>query len=82
MLILIQLLEIYSWIIIISALISWFPIDRHNPLVQFLNTATEPVYAPIRALIRPEMTGGINLSPLLVLFGINVLQNVLRQQLY
>ncbi|MFM7200127.1 MAG: YggT family protein [Myxococcota bacterium] len=82
MAILFQLLEIYSWIIIISALLSWFPIDRGNPLIQFLNAATEPVFAPIRALIRPEMTGGIDLSPLIVLFGINVLKNIIAQQLY
>ena len=40
-------LWLYMWIIIARALISWVNPDPWNPIVQFLDRATEPVLAPI-----------------------------------
>ena len=37
------LLNIYMWIIIARALISWVNPDPYNPIVRFLYRATEPV---------------------------------------
>ena len=36
-------LWLYMWVIIARALISWVNPDPWNPIVQFLNRATEPV---------------------------------------
>lgn len=77
MFVLVQLLEIYSWVIILSALASWLPIPRDNPILQFMRNITEPVYAPIRALINPSWLGGVDISPIIVLFGIRALTGVL-----
>jgi YggT family protein len=38
-------LWLYMWIIIARALISWVNPDPWNPIVQFLDRATEPVLA-------------------------------------
>ena len=57
------LLDIYSWIIIAAALISWVSPDPYNPLVQFLRRATEPVLRPIRRLLAPYQAG-LDFSPL------------------
>ncbi len=78
----IQLLDIYSWIIIASALISWFPISQDHPLVRLLHTVTEPVFAPIRQVVSPDKTGGIDLSPILVLFAIQLIQSTLARSMY
>ncbi len=59
------LLTIYMWIIIIRALISWVNPDPWNPIVQFLDRATEPVLAPIRRMMGWRM--GIDLSPLIAI---------------
>lgn len=77
--ILIDLLQIYSWVIIISALISWTPVPRDNPIVVFLHAVTEPVYAPIRAIIKPEWTGGMDLSPIVVLLLIRMVTGMLMR---
>jgi len=45
------LLDIYFWIIVISALISWVHPDPYNPIVRFLYRATEPVLMPIRRIV-------------------------------
>ena len=40
-------LNIYMWVIIIRALISWVNPDPYNPIVQILTKMTEPVLTPI-----------------------------------
>ncbi len=62
-------LQVYFWIIIVRALISWVNPDPWNPIVQFLTRATEPVLAPVRRLL-PTWRTGIDFSPLLVLLAI------------
>ncbi|MBI3398480.1 MAG: YggT family protein [Deltaproteobacteria bacterium] len=66
------LLNIYMWIIIIRALISWVNPDPYNPIVRFLYQVTEPVLYPIRR--RLPFMGGIDLSPIIVLLVIVFLQ--------
>jgi len=59
------LLNIYMWIIIIAALISWVNPDPYNPIVRFLYGVTEPVLRPIRR--RLGVFGGIDFSPFVVI---------------
>ena len=63
-------LDIYSYIIIASALISWVSPDPRNPIVMFLRQVTEPVLGPIRRLLPPWKTGGLDVSPLVALIAI------------
>jgi YggT family protein len=74
---LIMMLELYKWVIIISALITWVNPDPSNPIVQVLYRLTEPVYRYIRRYI-PTVVGGIDLAPIIVIFGIFFLQQLLR----
>ncbi len=71
------LLSIYSWIIIAAALISWVSPDPRNPVVLFLRQVTEPVLAPVRRLLPPWKTGGLDLSPVIVLIGIQFVERVI-----
>lgn len=66
-------LEIYKWIIIIRAIISWVNPDPYNPIVRFLYTVTEPVLKPIRKAIGYRL-GPIDISPLIVILAIIFLQ--------
>jgi YggT family protein len=69
-------LDIYSWIIIAAALISWVSPDPRNPIVMFLRQVTEPVLNPVRRLLPPWKTGGLDLSPLIVLLVIQFVDRV------
>jgi YggT family protein len=66
------LLEVYFWIIVVRALLSWVNPDRYNPIVRFLYQVTEPVLRPIRRRLSMQM--GLDLSPLIVILVIKVLQ--------
>ena len=48
-----MVLDIYLWVIIIRALISWVNPDPYNPIVQLLHRMTEPVLRPLRKLVPP-----------------------------
>jgi len=75
------LLEIYLWIVIIRALISWVNPDPYNPIVQFLTRVTEPVLKPIRKMLPPWKMGGLDISPLIVILIIYFLQYALVKTL-
>jgi YggT family protein len=72
-------LWIYMWIIIARALISWVNPDPWNPIVQFLERATEPVLSPIRRRLGWRM--GIDLSPIIAILAIWFLQIAVVQTL-
>ena len=75
------ILEIYMWVIIIRALISWVNPDPYNPIVQILTKMTEPALRPIRKLVPPYKVG-IDLSPLIAILIIIILQYALIKNLY
>ena len=69
-------LQFYMWIIIVRALLSWVNPDPYNPIVQFLNSITEPVLYRVRQLI-PMSGMGIDFSPIIVILAIIFLQTFL-----
>ena len=73
-------LEIYKWMIIIAALISWVNPDPYNPIVRFLYSVTEPVLRPIRKIIGFRL-GPIDISPIVVILAIIFLQSFLVRTL-
>ncbi|MBM4257853.1 MAG: YggT family protein [Deltaproteobacteria bacterium] len=75
-----MLIRAYMWIVIIRALISWVSPDPYNPIVRFLQSATDPVLYRIRRLI-PASFGGIDFSPLLLIAGLIFLEAFLVQTL-
>ncbi len=81
------LLTIVWWIIIIQAVMSWLiafnVINTHNEFVRQVWTTidrlTDPIYRPIRRIM-PDF-GALDLSPIVVLIGIQILDIVLRNQI-
>jgi YggT family protein len=73
-------LQVYFWIIIARAVLSWVNPDPFNPIVRFLYRVTEPVLRPIRRRL-PTMQMGLDLSPMLVILVIYFLQSFLVESL-
>ena len=72
---LIRLLNLYFYLIIARALMSWFNPNPSNPIVRLIYVLTEPVLGPIRRVIPPM--GGLDLSPLVVFAILYILQSIL-----
>src|SRR5258706_8751334 len=71
---LIEVLEIYKWVVIAAVIVSWLTafnvINTHNnfvrTLLRILYALTEPVFRPIRKVI--PAIGGLGLSPIILFF--------------
>ncbi len=68
---LVQLIDVYSLIVVASVIVSWTNVPREHQAVRLLHRLTEPVLAPIRKVLPPM--GGIDFSPLVLLIGLRVL---------
>ena len=75
-------LNLYMWIIIGRAVISWVNPDPYNPIVRFLTLVTEPVLYPIRRML-PKLgaLGGIDFAPILVILAIIFVRSFLVRSL-
>jgi YggT family protein len=79
---LIFLLDVYFWIIIAGVVMSWLVafdvVNIRNAqaanLVRLLYRVTDPVYKPLRRFI--PAVAGIDFTPIIVIFGIYFLKNV------
>ena len=74
------ILNVYMWIIVGRAIISWVNPDPYNPIVQFLYRATEPVLRYARRIV-PPIGGTLDLSPIIVLVAIVFIRQFLIQSL-
>lgn len=69
-----QVVWLYTIVIIGACIVSFVGADPRNPLVRFLRAATEPVFRQIRLWLPFVVVGGFDLSPLVVLLGLQALQ--------
>jgi YggT family protein len=73
-----QFLSLVQLLIIARVIVSWVasPMSR-NPVVQLIRSVTEPILAPIRSIL--PRTGMFDLSPMVALFAIYLLQNLIAR---
>jgi len=71
------LLNAYWWIVLIAVLLTWVNPDPRNPIVRFLYATTDPVLSWIRRRMPFLIIGGFDLSPIVLLLGITIVQYVL-----
>jgi YggT family protein len=77
-----RLLDAYLIIMFARIILSWFPVEPGSGLATvygFLYSLTEPVLGPIRRVVPPLGMGGmgLDLSPLIVFFGISILRSAI-----
>ncbi len=78
------LITVYIWVLIARVVLSWLigfnVVNQFNPAVRavddFCRTLTEPLLGPIRRVM-PSF-GGLDISPIVLLLGIEVVRILLR----
>ena len=76
-----QTLSIYSFILIIRFLLTWFPgIDWSNSVLSAVTSITDPYLNIFRGIIPP--IGGFDISSLLAFLLLNVIQNLITNLQY
>jgi YggT family protein len=74
------LFTVLSLAVIARALLSWFDPGLRYPISQILVDLTEPIIAPIRRVV-PPVGGMIDLSPLIALILLQVIERVIISSL-
>jgi len=74
-------INLYIWIVIISALLSFVRPDPSNPIVQILYRLTDPIYNFIRQKLPFVVFSGIDLSPLVIIIGLQFLDTFMMRAL-
>jgi YggT family protein len=86
--IILLVLQIYIWLLIAAAVLSWLVafnvVNTRNQVVatigEFLYRITEPLLRPIRSML-PNL-GGIDVSPVLLILIILLIENVIVRYIY
>jgi YggT family protein len=81
-------LNLYTYVVVASAIFSWLyafnVVNPRNAVVSTIGNTlyqlTEPVLRPIRRFM-PNL-GGLDLSPIVLLLGIFLLQSIIYRYLY
>ncbi len=66
------IIQVYIWVVIIAALLSFVNPDPRNPVVQFLYRLTNPAYNFVRKYVNTNIINGLDLAPLIIIIGLNV----------
>ena len=86
--IILLVLQIYIWLLIAAAVLSWLiafnVVNTRNQVVasigEFLYRITEPLLRPIRNIL-PNL-GGIDISPVILILIILLLENIIVRYIY
>jgi YggT family protein len=60
-----QLLDLYSLVVLVAVFASWMQLSPSNPVGRIVYGLTEPLLQPIRKVVPP--LGGLDFSPLILL---------------
>ena len=86
--IVIIILDLYTWLLIASAILSWLiafnVVNTRNQFVsavaEFLYRITEPVLAPVRSIM-PNL-GGLDISPIILILLIMLIERIIVYYIY
>ena len=72
-------IDIGFFAVLIMAILSWLAPSGPNPVMEMLRRITDPLIRPVRRVI--PLIGGVDLSPLVVLIGLQLLKMLLLRPL-
>ncbi len=72
------LFQILTFLVIARVVISWVRPDPYHPtwgpIIRIILQLTDPIMEPVRRLMPPM--GGLDFSPIIVLFGLDILRRI------
>jgi YggT family protein len=74
--IIVGVIQLYFVVILAHVVISWVSPGHWNPLISVLHSLADPVLRPLRRVLPP--IGGLDLSPLFLLIGLQALLIMIR----
>ena len=75
--ILLQLLQIYSFLLVIRIILSWLAHDSYHPLIIQLKKITDPYLDLFKSL--PLNFNGFDISPIVAFFVLSIIERLIVQ---
>lgn len=75
------LLNLYFWVVIVAAVITWVRPDPYNPIVRALRMMTEPAFYYVRKWMPFTYRAGLDFSPVVVLLVIQLVDQIVVRSL-
>ncbi len=72
--------QLYTYLIIARVILSWVKHNPYNQYIQLLYKVTEPVLEPFRNLFS-SFNIGVDFSPILAVFALNFVKNIIFKML-
>ena len=76
-----MVINLYIFVIIVAAFLSWVNPDPYNAIVRPLRALSEPVLYRVRKHMPFVMVNGLDLSPIVVLVALQLVNGVVVQSL-
>ena len=76
----IDILNLLVLIVVADALLSWVAPDSSRFPRSLTSAIADPLSAPVRAILKPGVTGGIDFSPIVVIMVLHALAQALIQR--
>ncbi len=72
-------IDIYCFIIFLSAILSWFDLERNNDLIRLINSLSDIVLKPIRNFLFDKLkwTLPIDISPIIAIFFLQLIKAII-----
>ena len=74
-------LQVLVILILVEVAVSWLTmmgsLSSYRPWVRTLRRITSPILSPFRAILSPYKTGGLDLSPIMAVVLLEIIQNIL-----
>ena len=74
------LITLYIIVVIVRVILSWVPHNQYSSLVRFVHNVTEPLLIRIRRFV--PLLGGFDLSPMILIFGLYIIESFVVQTLH
>ena len=69
------------FLILADVILSWVMPDENQFPRNITREVTTPLYAPIHKVLNPQMTGGFDLSPIVLIVLIRVMESMLLSRM-
>jgi len=76
-----SVITLYIWVVIIASILSFIQLDPRNPIIEILNRLTRPVFQFVRNKLPFVVFSGIDLSPIVIIFGLQFIDTLMMRSL-
>ncbi len=63
--------QVYTWLLIVRILLSWFRHNPYQPVIRFVYEVTEPYLRIFRRIVPPY--GQVDFSPIVAFFALQII---------